>query len=98
MLFSLGSERYSEVGTRRDDVGDVAFDVWHLPFLLHNNNRVFFSSDESRKIAVQRDSRDTGKQGVGDGVLKDGFTFTGELDVQKFGDFFGFPHFEFVIC
>ena len=92
-----GFTQIFKIRTRRDDVGDITFDVGHFSFLFDNNDRIFFSCYEAGEVSVQRDSRYPGKQRIVYRVFKNSLAFSCKLDIKQFGDLFGFTDLEVIV-
>ena len=86
-----------EIGTGRDDVCDIPSDVRGFSFLSDQYDSVAFALDDTVEVAIDRDGGDTGKKGILNRVFQNRFIFSGELNVEQFGDLFCFTDLLFFV-
>ena len=86
-----------EIGTRRDNVCHIAFDMRWFAFLFDQYDGVAFALDNTVEVAFDRDGGNTCKQGILYRIFEYRFVFACQLDIEQFGNLFRFSDLLFFI-
>ena len=86
-----------EIGSGREDVADIPFYVGRYPLLPNQYDRIFFALNQTGEVAIERNGGPARHQRIRHTVFEDVFVLPCQLDIEQFGDLFGFADLERIV-